>query len=123
MNDEQLIDEVARIWVAGGGDVEGLEWCWRQIREAVAAKISGLAQQDDDAAQDEIMPATCCRKHWETVSGRHSLAIPFMVCKTCGNKRCPKATDCDLFCTGSNEPGQEGSVYGRTYRVVSALAT
>jgi hypothetical protein len=33
------------------------------------------------------------------------------LCPTCGNKRCPKATDHELACTGSNEPGQEGSVY------------
>jgi len=34
-----------------------------------------------------------------------------MVCSTCGNKRCPKAADHNLACTGSNEPGQEGSAY------------
>lgn len=32
-------------------------------------------------------------------------------CGTCGNKRCPKATDHRLGCTGSNEPGQSGSAY------------
>jgi hypothetical protein len=36
---------------------------------------------------------------------------PFIVCKTCGNKRCPKASQHDLPCTGSNESGQPGSVY------------
>ena len=35
----------------------------------------------------------------------------FIVCETCGNKRCPKATDHDLACTGSNASGQPGSVY------------
>lgn len=69
---------------------------------------------------------TCCRKHWEEDSDRKAGAIdlgngsfalinpfgmPFMVCKSCGCKRCPKATDCSLECTGSNEPGQEGSIY------------
>ncbi len=34
------------------------------------------------------------------------------VCPTCGNKRCPKATDHRLGCTASNEPGQAGSRYG-----------
>ncbi len=29
----------------------------------------------------------------------------------CGNKRCPHATDHSHACTGSNEPGQEGSAY------------
>jgi hypothetical protein len=34
-----------------------------------------------------------------------------IVCPVCGNKRCPKATDHHLDCTGSNEQGQPGSVY------------
>lgn len=35
----------------------------------------------------------------------------FVVCPDCGNKRCPKANDHRNACTGSNEPGQEGSAY------------
>ena len=35
----------------------------------------------------------------------------FVVCATCGNKRCPKATDHRLACSNSNAPGQEGSCY------------
>lgn len=35
----------------------------------------------------------------------------FIVCPICGNKRCPKATDHSLECSGSNKPGQEGSRY------------
>ncbi|MCY0256215.1 DUF551 domain-containing protein [Klebsiella pneumoniae] len=34
-----------------------------------------------------------------------------MVCPDCGNKRCPRANDHRNACTGSNEPGQEGSAY------------
>ena len=34
-----------------------------------------------------------------------------IVCPTCGNKRCPKASDHELECTGSNEVGQPGSYY------------
>ena len=34
-----------------------------------------------------------------------------IVCATCGNKRCPHATDHNLACTNSNEPGQPGSRY------------
>lgn len=37
-----------------------------------------------------------------------------LACKLCGNKRCPHATDHDLACTGSNEPGQAGSRYRRS---------
>ena len=35
----------------------------------------------------------------------------FVVCHDCGNKRCPHANDHRHACTGSNEPGQEGSAY------------
>ena len=35
------------------------------------------------------------------------------LCETCGNKRCPHATDHRNACTGSNEPGQPGSSYAR----------
>lgn len=32
-------------------------------------------------------------------------------CPECHNKRCPKASDHNLKCTNSNEPGQNGSIY------------
>lgn len=32
-----------------------------------------------------------------------------VVCPECGNKRCPRATNHNNACTGSNEPGQEGA--------------
>lgn len=38
-----------------------------------------------------------------------NLMYPFIVCATCGNKRCPKAQSHANECTGSNEPGQPGS--------------
>jgi hypothetical protein len=34
-----------------------------------------------------------------------------VLCQICGCKRCPHATDHNLKCTESNDPGQEGSVY------------
>ena len=37
-----------------------------------------------------------------------------IVCPTCGNKRCPRATNHALECTNSNATGQPGSVYGGT---------
>ena len=38
--------------------------------------------------------------------------ITYIVCPTCDNKRCPRATDHRLSCTNSNEPDQIGSKYG-----------
>lgn len=37
--------------------------------------------------------------------------LRMILCSTCGNKRCPHATDHLLPCTDSNEPGQPGSRY------------
>ena len=42
---------------------------------------------------------------------RDEMRVRMILCPTCGCKRCPKASDHDLACTGSNEPGQSGSVY------------
>lgn len=41
----------------------------------------------------------------------NALVNRMIVCTKCGNKRCPRASDHELDCTGSNEPGQPGSVY------------
>jgi len=49
MNDERLVAEVARVWVDGGGDVDGIAWCYNRIREAVAEETAARAQQEDDA--------------------------------------------------------------------------
>ena len=50
-----------------------------------------------------------CRK---CMNVEQMMMVPVMiVCSVCGNKRCPRATDHDLKCTNSNEPGQVGSVY------------
>lgn len=39
------------------------------------------------------------------------MPVVMVLCRTCGNKRCPKATNHALTCAGSNEPGQPGSIY------------
>jgi hypothetical protein len=62
-----------------------------------------------------LQAAGCGRCH-KCLKGITSGGIPItsmymIVCPVCGNKRCPKATDHDLLCTNSNEPGQHGSVY------------
>lgn len=44
----------------------------------------------------------------------NGLPIPLtrmILCPSCGNKRCPRATWHGLECTNSNEPGQPGSRY------------
>lgn len=56
------------------------------------------------------MKLHCCHKCWEDSKPSEPL-YQMILCKVCGNKRCPKATDHENECTNSNEPGQEGSVY------------
>ena len=43
--------------------------------------------------------------------GKPLMRSRMYLCATCGNKRCPHATDHRNVCTGSNEPGQPGSAY------------
>ena len=42
--------------------------------------------------------------------------IRFNVCSICGNKRCPHASDHNYECTNSNDVGQTGSVYKKSYK-------
>ena len=49
---------------------------------------------------------TCCKNE----TGEYHL-FRMVLCPDCGNKRCPRATNHELKCTGSNEPKQEGSIY------------
>ena len=56
----------------------------------------------------------CCQKCFhDALQLDKSLWLKRMMilCPTCGNKRCPKATDHNNKCTNSNEPGQPGSSY------------
>lgn len=47
----------------------------------------------------------------QCIRDRGEQALHFVVCKTCGNKRCPHATNHLFTCTNSNEIGQKGSLY------------
>jgi hypothetical protein len=63
------------------------------------------------------MNESCCFKCWNEFCEKNHKQNPLMLysrmilCVLCGNKRCPHATDHDLKCSNSNEPGQEGSSY------------
>lgn len=58
-----------------------------------------------DAAASGEVGNQCCMSHALVPMSR------MWLCTECGNKRCPKATNCANDCTGSNEPGQPGSAY------------
>lgn len=54
----------------------------------------------------------CGCRRCMTESGIHFRHM--VICETCGNKRCPHATDHRHACTGSNEPNQPGSIYAES---------
>jgi hypothetical protein len=68
-------------------------------------KLSALALLHYGPAPD-VGARICCHK-----CAPQGISYQMILCPTCGNKRCPKASDHDLACTNSNEPGQPGSVY------------
>lgn len=67
-----------------------------------------IAIDEELMKRDRRGPVCCIRCDEEQQPGRPRR---FVVCQTCGNKRCPHATDHRLVCSGSNEPGQSGSRY------------
>ena len=78
-----------------------------------ACRAAKLKAQPQNAPQNapqnipEIIPDCWCRTCRPVVLND----MRFVVCPDCGNKRCPRANDHKNACTGSNEPGQEGSAY------------
>jgi len=41
MSDEEMLQRVAALWIELGGDADGVEWCWRQLRDEVAKQQGG----------------------------------------------------------------------------------
>lgn len=39
LNDDELIDAVANLWISNGGDAEDFIYCWRFIQEAIEEKL------------------------------------------------------------------------------------
>jgi len=72
-------------------------------------------QQQLTASQPEEKSCWNCHKCLKgvTENGWPVTSQRMIVCSTCHNKRCPKASDHGLECTGSNEPGQPGSIFGQ----------
>jgi hypothetical protein len=53
----------------------------------------------------------CIKDRGDNLNGISLEKVMMIVCETCGNKRCPHATNHRYACTDSNEPGQFGSAY------------
>lgn len=65
--------------------------------------------QSEDLTTEECYCYNC--NIGRLVNGIPYVLTRMIVCPTCGNKRCPHATDHMLACTNSNDPGQTGSRY------------
>jgi Zn finger protein HypA/HybF involved in hydrogenase expression len=73
------------------------------MAKAVNAGFAGAAQSEFIAERG----LTCgC---WTCLEAARVMPNWMVVCPQCGNKRCPRATSHDNACSGSNEPGQDGS--------------
>ncbi len=82
-----------------------------KLRDAVEIiRNSGIAIDAEKifAERDALNAPDCWCRTCRPVTFSDSR---FVVCPECGNKRCPHANDHRNACTGSNEPGQEGSAY------------
>jgi hypothetical protein len=82
----------------------------REPQESTLQEMSDIGQE----IEQELVACEChrCIKENNLRDGAFPLSSTKMVlCHECGNKRCPKASDHRLACTGSNESGQAGSIY------------
>ena len=61
-----------------------------------------------------------CLRCWEE-GGADPFSRIMFLCPTCGNKRCPKATDHRNECTGSNKAGQKGSADEEAAPIIEKL--
>lgn len=105
-----------RRWLAFGRSMQN---AGSQLPHNLIAETESMlaaAPQPQNAPQNipEIIPDCWCRACRPVVLND----MRFVVCPDCGNKRCPRANDHRNACTGSNEPGQEGSAYPDTSREV-----
>nr|WP_239508017.1 hypothetical protein [Enterobacter asburiae] len=88
----------------------------RELRELRAAMLQGaepdfreISNSSTNNFRENAETSTKCWCH--TCRPVKISDMRFVVCPECGNKRCPHANDHRHACTGSNEPGQNGSAY------------
>lgn len=105
------------------GEIVAPELIKKQPKSRTTPKIFEVFLPDKEEEQ------VCCRKCWEESHGEKAIGVgdalinpigmPMIGCKVCGNKRCPKATDHNNECSGSNSQGQVGSVYHNPHETCS----
>lgn len=83
------------------------DWLYDDPVELAKAIRKGPDMPPVESGNSPVIPDCWCR----TCRPVTMSDMRFVVCPECGNKRCPHANDHNNACTGSNEPGQEGSAY------------
>mgnify|MGYP005922438743 CR=1 FL=1 len=113
-----MLDRIETVDPVDDDRIDGIK---RIVRELAAA-------QHDTPALNSVQSVVTVPGKWIPVSEQKPDCwcltcrpvvlndMRFVVCPDCGNKRCPRANDHRNACTGSNEPGQEGSAYPVTPR-------
>ena len=61
--------------------------------------------------QQEFAKKRCWCHNCRPIDYTDPGSVYMRLCPTCGNKRCPKATNHLNDCTNSNEPNQVGNIY------------
>jgi hypothetical protein len=61
--------------------------------------------------QQEFAKKRCWCHNCRPIDYTDPQSVYMRLCPSCGNKRCPKATNHLNECTNSNEPKQAGSIY------------
>jgi hypothetical protein len=82
---------------------------WNPFNGVVQCHNCGQTYTPPQRTKQEPASKYCCHSCLKASGG---LMLDRMIlCSECGNKRCPKASDHTLECTGSNELNQAGSVF------------
>lgn len=76
-------------------------------REVGLPSLNAVRAVLDRASGNET--GSGCGECWVCIDRSGIAPMGYVLCPTCGNKRCPHAADHNLECTHSNEPGQSGS--------------
>ena len=96
----------------GGWLIPGASWTpthWHELPAAPKQDFREIPNSSTNNCRENADSSTKC---WcRTCRPITVTDMRFVVCPECGNKRCPHANDHRNACTGSNEPGQEGSAY------------
>ena len=74
-------------------------------------RIFGKKNKDLDVEKSKCYCYNCNKNYTEPGQIVPYVMTRMILCPSCGNKRCPHATNHNLECTNSNDPGQQGSRY------------